>query len=108
MSISRVRRVVVAAVATIGAFGAASFAAAAVESPAVDPAPLRALCEAKGGDFYVTPMAIGRCQEARSNKGFAVEQQVCEDIYGGRFAAATGTYRPNRTTWVCLVSSRAS
>jgi hypothetical protein len=104
MSIEFVRRAVIAGIATVGAFGAASFVASAAESPAVDPAPLRALCKARGGDFYVTPMAIGRCQEARANKGFAVEQQVCEDVYGGRFASAVGTYRPNRATWVCLVS----
>jgi hypothetical protein len=101
MSINVVRRAIVAGVATIGAFGATSVAAA--ESPAADPAPLRVLCERKGGDFFVTPMAIGRCQDVRDRKGFAVEAEVCEEVLGGQFASTTSFNRPNRSTWVCLV-----
>jgi hypothetical protein len=59
------------------------------------------LCEARGGTPYSTPYSITRCQFARANKGFEIEQAVCEGVADGEFILALGTSHMNRASWGC-------
>lgn len=86
--------------------GAAVFAGSPVAGAAGDPVTgiqvLDQLCASKGGTVVNSPFAIARCQEARPNKGFEIEQLVCEGLLEGTFASAPSFNRPNRTTWACF------
>ena len=63
------------------------------------------LCEARGGTPYSTPYSITRCQFARANKGFEVEQTVCEGLAAGEFILALSTNHMNRASWGCSPTS---
>lgn len=91
-----------AALATFTLLAGGAMGAEAAGDPFVGMQVLDELCEARGGTAYNTPYTIARCQEARSNKGFELEQLVCEGLLDATFNSAPSTGRPNRTTWVCV------
>ena len=91
-----------AALATLTLIGGGTTRAQAAGDPFVGMQVLDLLCEAKGGTAYNTPFTISRCQAARSNKGLALEQLVCEGLLEARFASTPTVGRPNRTNWFCF------
>ena len=97
-----------AALALTAGFGTVTFAGnqtvAAAGDPFVGMQILDELCERKGGLAVNSPYHIARCQGARSNKGFDLEQQICEGLLDGTFTAAAFLGHPNRTTWACTAS----
>ena len=56
---------------------------AAAGDPFVGMQILDELCESKGGLAVNSPYHIARCQGARANKGFELEQQICEGLLDG-------------------------
>ena len=81
--------------------GAVTLAHAAVD-PTIGKQVLDTLCREEKGAPVFTPYAIGRCQEARSNDGFVVEELVCEGLLDGTFTSAPSIGRPNRANWACI------
>jgi hypothetical protein len=77
---------------------------AAAGDPFVGMQILDELCESKGGLAVNSPYHIARCQGARANKGFDLEQQICEGLLEGTFISAPFLGHPNRTTWACVAS----
>jgi hypothetical protein len=101
---NRFRTTVIAAVA--GFAGLTGLGAAAPAAAAVDPIAgkqvLDLLCSSKGGTPVFSPYAISRCQAARGNAGFEVEELVCEGLLGGTFVSAQSTGGPKRVNWSCI------
>ena len=96
--------------ATTAAGGLAFFTAGAVgASSNVETAKsvLDELCEQRGGFPVYSPYAIARCQGARANKGFEVEQLTCESLAAGRFVVSLSTTHMNRASWACIATSPA-
>jgi hypothetical protein len=94
-----------AALTTFTLLAGGATGAHAAGDPYVGMQVLDELCAARGGTAYNTPYTIARCQEARSNKGFELEQLVCAGLLGATFASAPSYGRPNRTTWICYPNS---
>ena len=92
-------------VATAAAGGLALFpaGAAGADSPSETPREVfNQLCEAKGGQPIFSPYALGRCQDARANKGFDEEQQYCEGLGNAEFVVTISTRHMNRANWACI------
>lgn len=70
--------------------------------PAVGMDVLDAMCREQGGQPYNTPYTIARCQAARSNKGFELEQTICEGLLDARFEVVDTFGRNNRSNWFCI------
>ena len=69
--------------------------------PGTDPlAELDRLCERNGGLVVRSPYSLARCQAARSNKGSAQEQSLCEIGLDGTFTVTAP--KMNRATWACF------
>ena len=66
---------------------------------------LNEFCEQRGGMPIRSPYALARCQDARINKGFETEQQICEGLADGRFVVSPSTTRMNRASWACIATS---
>jgi hypothetical protein len=99
-TMSRIRNTIVALAAAaviIPAGGAGAESADALEQ-------LRIICTMKTGDFFVTPYQLARCQDVRSNKGFASERALCTEL-GGSFNVSSEFSRNNRATWGCVAAS---
>jgi hypothetical protein len=97
------------------AVAATAFAGMSVASPAgaaADPfvgmQVLDLMCASNEGTPVNSPYAIGRCQAARTKKGFEIEQLVCEGLLEGHFISAPSFDRPNRTSWSCIAGQPAA
>jgi hypothetical protein len=91
-------------IATAAAGGLALVPAGAAGAASTSETPrevFQQLCEAKGGLPVFSPYAIGRCQDARANKGFDAEQQYCESLGDAEFSFTISTRHMNRANWVC-------
>jgi hypothetical protein len=82
--------------------GPAAATAPAAGDPAVGKQVLDLLCTSKDGSLFYSPYAISRCQEARDNAGFQIEELVCEGLLDGTFVSAPSTGRPKRVNWSCI------
>jgi hypothetical protein len=76
--------------------GAASAAGATDVKPVLDQ-----LCVWRGGTVVWTPYTIARCQSARANRSFVVEQFVCE-LGTGEFTVVDDPTHPKRANWACI------
>lgn len=68
---------------------------------------LRHICEAKGGDFYVTPFNRARCQNTRpsngADDGLRAAKMICTMQMAGDFRAAPTFGTTDGTmTWICI------
>jgi hypothetical protein len=101
----KIRIGLAAGLATFTLLAGGATGAQAAGDPYVGMQVLDELCAAKGGTAYNTPYTISRCQEARSNKGFELEQVVCEGLLDATFSSAPSAGHRNRTTWICYPNS---
>ncbi len=99
----------VSAVVASTAFAGMSSASRAVAAgdPFTGMQVLDLLCASKGGTPVNSPYAIARCQTAHDNKGFEIEQLICEGLLDGTFVSAPSFGRPNRTNWACVANQPA-
>jgi hypothetical protein len=91
---------------------ASLLALAALPAQAVSAQPdhvgtLRSICEAQGGDFYVTPYNRARCQGTRpsdgADDGLRAAATICTMQLGGDFRAAPSYGTTDGTmTWICI------
>ena len=66
------------------------------------------LCDKRGGMPVYSPYSIARCQGARANKAFEIEQLICEDLADGRLVVTNSTTHKNRVSWACIATSPAT